>query len=99
MGLPSWHVPLAPVWLAGTLCEGLCRVVGARPPLSRRRVGFFVYNRSFDLTKARERLGYVSQWSTEAGVRATVNWYLRHGLIKIRGRPAVSPPPNHASQG
>jgi nucleoside-diphosphate-sugar epimerase len=84
--LPSWHVPLAPVWLAGALCEAVCRVTRTRPPLSRRRVGFFAYNRAFDLTKARQRMGYVSQWSTEAGVHATIDWYVRHGLIKIAGR-------------
>jgi nucleoside-diphosphate-sugar epimerase len=74
-------VPLAPVLLAGRVCEALCAPFGLRPPLSRRRVGFFSHNRAFDLTKARERLGYESAWLPDEGIPATIAWYRENDLL------------------
>lgn len=74
-------IPLAPVLLAGRVCESLCAPFGIRPPLSRRRVGFFSHNRAFDLAKARERLGYESVWLPEAGIPATIAWYRENDLL------------------
>ena len=48
-------------------CEAIWAPFKTRPPLSRRRVGFFTHNRAFDLTKAREHLGYVSRWDNRDG--------------------------------
>ncbi len=75
------RIPLAPVWLAGVVCEMLCQPFRIKPPLSRRRVGFFTHNRAFDLTKAKERLGYESEWDAETGIRATIEWYRKEGLV------------------
>ena len=69
------HVPVWPVWTAALACEILCKPFGMRPPLFRRRVGFFTHNRAFDLSKARKHLGYVSQWKLKEGVLETVKWY------------------------
>jgi nucleoside-diphosphate-sugar epimerase len=52
-----------------------------KPPLFRRRVGFFMENRIFDLTKARERLGYVSEWNYPEGIARTVDWYRANNMI------------------
>ena len=78
---PKWHVPVLPVWLAGWACEVLWTPLNRRPPLHRRRVGFFTHNRAFDLSKARERLGYVSQWDTRTGIARTLDWYRAMGLV------------------
>ena len=74
-------IPVAPVWLAGLVCEIICRPFGIRPPIFRRRVGFFTHNRAFDLSKAREKLGYVSRVEHDEGIRMTVAWYKRQGMI------------------
>jgi nucleoside-diphosphate-sugar epimerase len=79
--LPGWRVPLGPVWLAALACEGVCRPLGVRPPLFRRRVGFFMHNRAFDYAKAQRGLGYVSQWTHEEGVRETIAWYREVGWL------------------
>jgi nucleoside-diphosphate-sugar epimerase len=79
--LSRLHIPIAPVRLASLGCELLCRPLGVKPPLSRRRLGFFTHDRAFDLTKARELLGYESQWDNETGVKATIAWYRREGHI------------------
>lgn len=79
--VPGFKIPVAPVWLAGLLCELACRPFGIKPPIFRRRVGFFTHNRAFDLSKARDKLGYVSKVDHEEGIRLTLEWYRRHGFI------------------
>lgn len=79
--IPKFRIPVAPVWLAGLLCEILCRPFGIKPPIFRRRVGFFTHNRAFDLSKAKQALGYESKVDHQEGIRLTVNWYKRHGFI------------------
>jgi nucleoside-diphosphate-sugar epimerase len=75
------RVPVAPVWFAAWLCEAVCRPFGIKPPLFRRRVGFFTHNRAFDLGKAERVLGFSSRWSNEEGVRNTIAWYRRVGWL------------------
>lgn len=74
-------IPVAPVWLAGLGCELICRPLRIKPPIFRRRVGFFTHNRAFDLTKAKEMLGYDPKVPDEEGIRRTVAWYRDKGLI------------------
>ena len=81
VAVPRLRVPVAPVWAAGAVCEALWAPFGARPPLFRRRVGFFTHDRAFDLTKARERLGYVSAVPHREGIRGTIAWYRAKGLV------------------
>jgi nucleoside-diphosphate-sugar epimerase len=92
---PRLRVPLAPVWLAGLAVETLCRPFGWRPPLSRRRVGFFTHDRAFDLSKARRVLGYRSRWPHPEGIRDTIGAYRAAGLVAAAPiapgyRPATS---------
>jgi len=75
------RIPVAPVWCAALCCEILCRPFGIRPPLFRRRVGFFTHNRAFDCTKAETLLGYRSRWTTRAGIGDTVRWYREQELL------------------
>jgi nucleoside-diphosphate-sugar epimerase len=79
--IPRWHVPVLPFWLAGLAFEGLWMPFKTRPPLSRRRVGFFTHNRAFDLSKAREHLGYVSRWDNRTGIAKTIDWYREMKLV------------------
>jgi nucleoside-diphosphate-sugar epimerase len=79
--LPRWHVPVLPVWLAALGCELICTPLKVRPPLFRRRVGFFTHNRAFDLSKAQAHLGYVSRWDNRKGIARTIDWYHEMNLI------------------
>ena len=72
---PSWHLPVWPVWLAGAACEALCTPFGIEPPLYRRRVDFFTKSRAFDITRAREELGYAPRVSLRDGIHRTLTWY------------------------
>jgi len=84
VGEPRLRVPLAPVMAAGILVEAVCAPFGIRPPLSRRRVGFFTHDRAFDLAKAERRLGYRSRWGHPEGIRDTIGWYRARGLVAPR---------------
>jgi nucleoside-diphosphate-sugar epimerase len=79
--IPRWHVPVLPLWLAALAFEGLWMPFKTRPPPSRRRVGFFTHNRAFDLSKAREHLGYVSRWDNRTGIAKTIDWYREMKLV------------------
>ncbi len=79
--IPKVKIPVFPVWLAGLLCEIVCKPFRIKPPIFRRRVGFFTHNRAFDLTKAEKKLGYKSQVGHEEGIRLTLDWYKRNGMI------------------
>jgi nucleoside-diphosphate-sugar epimerase len=72
---PGLRLPVWPVWLAGAVCEGLCRPLGIQPPLYRRRVDFFRKSRAFDISRARAELGYAPQVTMVEGIGRTLEWY------------------------
>jgi nucleoside-diphosphate-sugar epimerase len=73
--------PVAPVYLAGFLCEMLCKPFGVNPPLYRRRVDFFRKTRSFDISKAKRQLGFQPRIDLQTGTRLTAEWYRKEGLL------------------
>lgn len=74
-------IPVWPVWLAGALCEFICKPLGISPPIFRRRIDFFVKDRAFDITKAKTILNYQPKVSLEEGLKRTAEWYKEQGLI------------------
>jgi len=79
--LSKIRIPVFPVWFVALLCETICRPIGVKPPIFRRRVGFFTHNRAFDLTKAANLLGYHSKMDAQEGVKKTLDWYKEKGLL------------------
>ena len=79
--LSKIKIPVFPVWFAGLLCEIICRPIGVKPPIFRRRVGFFTHNRAFDLSKATRLLDYRSKTDAQEGVKITLDWYRDKGLL------------------
>ncbi|HEY8536934.1 MAG TPA: hypothetical protein VIL25_10810, partial [Vicinamibacterales bacterium] len=75
------RIPAKPVWLAGWLCEAMCRPFRVDPPLHRRRVEFFMNNRAYNIEKARTVLGYSPKVGLEDGLRRTAEWYRTQGLL------------------
>jgi nucleoside-diphosphate-sugar epimerase len=78
---PRLHLPVWPFWLAGAACEAVCAPLGIEPPLYRRRVDFFTKSRAFDITRAREELGYTPAVPLRDGIRRTLDWYKQHGWL------------------
>lgn len=79
--ISSIKIPVAPVWFAGLLCEIVCRPFGIKPPIFRRRVGFFTHNRSFDLSKAKSMIDYNPKVEDRQGISTTLAWYQQKRLI------------------
>jgi nucleoside-diphosphate-sugar epimerase len=75
------RVPIWPVWLAGAICEAVCRPFGLSPPIHRRRVDFFRKSRAFDISRARAELGYAPAVNLETGIGRTLEWYREQGWI------------------
>lgn len=78
---PRLRVPYRPVYWASVVCERVCRFLGVEPPLFPRRVEFFGLDRAFDISKAREMLGYEPRVDLEEGLRRTAEWYREEGLL------------------
>lgn len=78
---PRLHIPVAPIYAAGWLCEMLCVPFRIDPPLHRRRVGFFTHHREFNIGKAMRLLKYAPRVSVSEGIARTVHWYAAQGYL------------------
>lgn len=78
---PRLRLPVAPVYLAGFLCELMCKPLGINPPLYRRRVDFFRKNRAFEISKAKKELGFEPITDLKTGISLTAEWYQKEGLL------------------
>lgn len=78
---PRWRIPYGPVYAASVVCAAVCRAVGVSPPLYPRRVEFFAKDRAFDISRARELLGYEPSVTLAEGLARTVAWYRAEGLL------------------
>ncbi|MEO8484683.1 MAG: NAD-dependent epimerase/dehydratase family protein [Acidobacteriota bacterium] len=80
-GGPWLRLPVWPIWLAGALCEAVCAPLRISPPLYRRRVDFFRKSRAFDISRARQELGYAPRVGVREGIERTLGWYREQGWI------------------
>ena len=54
-----------------------------RPAVFRRRIDWFIQNRSFKIDAARRDFGYNPSIPLDQCLRKTGEWYLKHGLVKL----------------
>jgi len=78
---PTRKIPVWPVWTAGLLCEMACYPFRIHPPIYRRRVDFFIKDRAFDISKARNLLGYSPSIDLKTGLKRTADWYREQHLL------------------
>ncbi|MBW1634680.1 MAG: NAD-dependent epimerase/dehydratase family protein [Deltaproteobacteria bacterium] len=76
------RLPIGPLFLAGDICEAICKPFKIAPPIYRRRVAFFSKDRSFDVTKMRDVLGYSPRYNNRDGIIQTADWYAEKGWLK-----------------
>jgi nucleoside-diphosphate-sugar epimerase len=79
--MPRLRLPVWPFLAAGAACEAICVPLGIEPPIYRRRVEFFTKSRSFDISRARQVLGYEPTVGVREGVARTLEWYRQHGWV------------------
>jgi nucleoside-diphosphate-sugar epimerase len=75
------HLPVWPFWIAGAACEAICTPLGIEPPIFRRRVDFFTKSRAFDISRARQEIGYAPAIGLREGISRTLEWYGQHGWL------------------
>jgi nucleoside-diphosphate-sugar epimerase len=78
---PPMRLPVWPVWLLGAACEAVCVPLRIEPLLHRRRVDFFTKSRAFDISRARQELGFNPAVGLREGIRRTLEWYKEAGWI------------------
>lgn len=76
-----FHIPAWPIQRLGDVFEAVCIPLGIEPPLYRRRVDFWVKNRSFSIEKARRLLGYEPKVEVADGIARTARWYRENGWL------------------
>ncbi|MEM7709206.1 MAG: NAD-dependent epimerase/dehydratase family protein [Pseudomonadota bacterium] len=76
---PWIHIPVGPMMSLAHLCEIVCKPFGIEPPLFRRRVAFFIKNRAYDISKARDILGYEPRQDFAGEVREIIADYRTRG--------------------
>jgi len=78
---PKIHFPVWPVELLGTIVEKICIPLKIEPPIYKRRVLFFTKDRAFDISKAKNILGYKPKVDLKTGIKQTVKWYKDNGYL------------------
>jgi nucleoside-diphosphate-sugar epimerase len=78
---PRLRLPVWPFRAAGALCEAVCVPLRIEPPIYRRRVDFYTKSRAFDITRARQELGYAPRVGLREGIRRTLEWYRSEGWL------------------
>jgi nucleoside-diphosphate-sugar epimerase len=74
-------LPIAPLIIAGHVCEKICKPFGINPPIFPRRVDWFRQVRAFRIDKAKRDLGYEPKVGIDEGLRRTGEWYRANGYI------------------
>jgi nucleoside-diphosphate-sugar epimerase len=79
--VPHFHLSARVAVPMAALCQKVSRPFGIEPPLYPRRLDFFLKNRAFDISKARNLLGYHPQVDLETGLKCTAEWYHQHHYL------------------
>lgn len=77
------RLPIGPFFLAGDICEAICKPLKIEPPIYRRRVAFYSKDRHFDVSKMRNVLGYSPRHSNRDGIIETADSYAKKGWLKV----------------
>jgi len=79
--VPRFRLPLWPFTAAALLMELSLRPLGIKPPLHRRRLGFFTKSFQFSVAKASRELGFTPSIAFADGSRDTARWYAEQALL------------------
>jgi nucleoside-diphosphate-sugar epimerase len=79
--LPGSSIPL---WLANLASDIFALTPGMRgeqAPLTRSRVKFLTHSRVYDISRAKNELGFSPSVQLEEGMRRTAAWYRKHNYL------------------
>ena len=75
------HYPFWPLWLAGHVFEKACRPFKISPPIFPCRVDWYRQSRAFDISRARNEIGYQPKVGLDEGLQRTAQWYRAQGYL------------------
>jgi nucleoside-diphosphate-sugar epimerase len=81
------YIPLAAARAVARVGDLLPPGIRQRAPLTSSRLDFLTHSRMYDVSKARELLGFVAATDLPVGVASAVAWYREHGYLPA-GEPA-----------
>lgn len=76
-----------PGWMAlagAKVLEKLCAALKKEPIVSSQNIRSTIADRTFDITKAKNELGYSPRVSFEAGIQETIDWYRQQGRFTAK---------------
>ena len=79
--LPRGSIPL---WLANLAADTFALLPGLRgerAPLTRSRVSFLTHSRVYDISRAKNELGFLPKIDLAEGMRRTANWYSKQRYL------------------
>ena len=86
------HIPIPIAWCIGLGLEILSKILPfypfripqtGRPPFSRKTVEWTSQSCLYcDISKAKNELGYTPEYSLEEGIRETIEWYRKEGVMR-----------------
>lgn len=86
---PWLHLPVGPMMLLAHATEIVCKPFGIEPPLFRRRVSFFLKSRAYDISKAREMLGFEARQDIRGEIADIIDAYESDGKLVRRNANAA----------
>lgn len=74
-------VPASLMVLAADIEEKLFVAVGKKPIVTKRNIQMTIQDRIYDISKARNEIGYEPEMTMEQGIRTVIRWYKDNGLL------------------
>ena len=71
---PSIHLPVILGKVAGIAFQTAFKPLGRQPPFSRRSLDFFIKDNAYDISKAKQNLGFQPQVDLQAGLMESWRW-------------------------
>lgn len=68
------HLPFAPIRFLSVVVEKVCKPLKLSPPIFPRRVDWFKQNRAFDISRAKQEIGYNPKVKIVEGLKNTAVW-------------------------
>jgi nucleoside-diphosphate-sugar epimerase len=81
---PTRKIPLGLARFLAPIFAGIARLRGGtRPPLiNPARIKFLGLNLDYSCEKAKRELGYKPRWTFDAGMKETIDWFRREGILR-----------------
>lgn len=67
--------------MTASIFEKVFNLIGKKAPVTKKNIEAIVTDRVYDISKAKNDLGYQPQITMEEGIRRVVEWYVKSGLI------------------